>query len=94
MTSAVEQHRSAPGFGSSSPPKDCYLRSVIEIERCKKCEVHWVKFAVEKKSGDDWKEITDLTLARFTNQAVSVLVRDSSLGSVYDFGCYVFRKGG
>jgi len=69
---AVEDHRNSASFGSSTAPKDCYLRSVIEVQHCKKCSAHWVKFTVEKLSGNDWEEVSDLTLARFTEQTVNV----------------------
>jgi hypothetical protein len=72
VPSAVEQHRNAPGFGTTFVPQDCYLCSVVEVQRCKKCEAHWVKFVVQKKSGDDWKDIRELTYTTFTNQVVKV----------------------
>jgi hypothetical protein len=72
VTLAVEEHRNSLGFGSPTLPKNCYLRSVVEVQRCKKCERHWVKFAVEKLSGNDWKEVSELTDQRFTEQIVNV----------------------
>ena len=69
---AVEEHRNSAGFGVAAPPKDCHLRSVIEVQCCKKCERHWVKFAVENLSGNDWKEVSGLTSERFTEQPVNV----------------------
>lgn len=70
---AVEEHRNSAGFGASIPPKDCHLRSAIEVQRCKKCERHWVKFAVESLSGNDWKEVSGLTDQRFTEQIVNIV---------------------
>jgi hypothetical protein len=72
IPSAIQEHRNSAGFGSSTSPKDCHLRSVVEIRHCKKCAMHWMKFAVEKLSGNDWKEISELTVERFTEQIVSV----------------------
>jgi len=69
---AVAEHSNSAGFGAAAPPKDCHLRSVIEVQRCKKCERHWVKFAVENLSGNDWKEVSGLTDERFTEQPVNV----------------------
>jgi len=69
---AIQEHKDSSGFGTSSPPKDCHLRSVVEVRHCKKCETHWVKFSVEKLVGDDWKEIQELTVERFTDEVVSV----------------------
>jgi hypothetical protein len=72
ILSAVEEHRNKPGFGSSAPSKDCRLRSVIEVQRCKKCEMHWVRFALESLSRDAWEEVSGTRMAKFTEQAVSV----------------------
>lgn len=66
---AVEQHK---GFGTATHQNGNHLRSVVEVRHCKKCGVHWVKFGVEKQSGDNWKEISDLTIAGFTDQVVNV----------------------
>lgn len=33
---------------------------------------HWVKYVVEKQSGDDWREMSDLTTARFSDQVVNI----------------------
>jgi hypothetical protein len=72
ILSAIREHKNSSAFGTSSLPKGGYLRSVVEVRHCKKCEVHWVKFSVEKLRGDDWKEIPELTLERFTEQVVDV----------------------
>jgi hypothetical protein len=72
IPSAILEHGNSAGFGTPTPPKDCQLRSVVEIRHCKQCAMHWVKFTVEKLRGDDWKEISELTVERFTDQAVSV----------------------
>ena len=69
LTSAVEEQR---GFGTPHVQKDFHLRSVVAVRYCKKCSKHWVKFTVEKQSGNDWKEIPDLSVAGFTEQVVNV----------------------
>lgn len=69
MAGAIEQHKSS---GKPIPQKGDHLRSSFEVRFCKKCGQHWVKFAVEKKSGDNWKEVRELTVAGLTDQAVSV----------------------
>ena len=67
--SAIELQR---GFGNPKYQKNDHLRSTFEVRYCKKCNKHWVKFAVEKQSGNDWKEITGYTAAGFTEEVVSV----------------------
>ena len=69
IASAIEQHK---GSGAPTPQKGDHLRSLFEVRYCKKCSRHWVKFAVEKKSGDNWKEVHGLTVAGFTDQAVNL----------------------
>lgn len=69
MAQAIEQHR---GSGAPTPQKGDHLRSLFEVRYCKKCGQHWVRFAVEKKSGDNWKKVPGLTFAGLTDQAVSV----------------------
>jgi hypothetical protein len=69
VNSAIEIHR---GFGNSEIQKDDHLRSTCEVRFCKKCNQHWVKFAVEKRTGNDWKELHDFTIAGFTQEIVSV----------------------
>ena len=69
IASAIEKHRT---FGNPKFQKDNHLRSVIEVRHCKSCGQHWVKYVVEKQSGNDWKEIPDLTAAGFTDQVVDI----------------------
>jgi hypothetical protein len=66
---AIEQHR---GSGTPTPQKGDQLRSLFEVQHCKQCGQHWVKFTVEKKTGDNWKEVRELTVAGYTDQAISV----------------------
>ena len=69
VTAAIEKHRT---FGNPMCQKNDHLRSVIEVRHCRNCGQHWVKYVVEKQSGDDWKEISDLTTSGFTDQVVDV----------------------
>lgn len=69
VASAIEKHRT---FGNPKFQKGNHLRSVIEVRHCKRCGQHWVKYVVEKQSGNDWKEIPDLTAAGFTDQIVDI----------------------
>ncbi len=69
MGSAIEHHGA---FGSSAHQVGNHLRSVIKVRYCRKCGRHWLKFVVEKLSGNDWEEVPELTIAGFTDQAVDV----------------------
>jgi hypothetical protein len=71
IPSAIREHKNSSGFGTSSLPKGGHLRSVVEVRHCKKCDVHWMKFSVEKLSGDDWKEIPELTFERLPNRLLT-----------------------
>lgn len=59
-------------FGNPAQQKDDHLRTQFEVRYCKKCNQHWLKFTVEKKSGDNWKAISECTTARFTEQIINV----------------------
>jgi hypothetical protein len=72
LSTAIEHHRSSPDFGSSSSPKGCRLRTLIELRSCKECGLHWLKFTTEQLSDNEWKEISDLSVGGFTNQIVNV----------------------
>ena len=37
IPSSILEHRNSSGFGSSMPPNNCHLRSIVEIRYCKKC---------------------------------------------------------
>jgi hypothetical protein len=69
IASAIDLHKT---FGNSTPQKDDYLRLILELRHCEKCSQHWVRFSAEKYSSKDWKEISDLTVAAFTNQVVEM----------------------
>ena len=69
IASAIEHQKT---FGNPVYKKNDHLRSVFEVRHCKKCGQHWVRFSVEKQSGDDWKEIPELTVGGFTDQVVNV----------------------
>jgi hypothetical protein len=69
IAAAIEHQKT---FGNPVYQKNDHLRSVFEVRHCKKCGQHWVRFSVEKQSGDDWKEIPELTVGGFTDQVVNV----------------------
>ena len=70
IASAIKRHSK---FGSEKyQHKVDHLRSTIAVHHCKKCGQHWVKFSVEKQSGDDWKEIPELTVDGFIDDVVNV----------------------
>jgi hypothetical protein len=59
-------------YGSQKYDSSAHLRTTVDVRRCKTCDSHWVKLTVSNKSGDDWKEIDEATVAGFTEQTVSV----------------------
>lgn len=69
IASAIKQHST---FGNQAYQKNDHLRSVFQVRHCKKCGQHWIRFSVDKQSGNDWKEIPELTVAGFTDQVVNV----------------------
>lgn len=69
ISHALEQQKN---FGNAKHEKISHLRSVSEVRHCKQCGQHWVKFSVEKQSGDNWNEIPELTVSGFTDQVVSI----------------------
>jgi len=69
IAAAIEQQRT---FGNQRHQKDDHLRSVFEIRHCKKCGRHWAQFSIEKRSGDGWKTIPELTVGGFTDAVVNL----------------------
>lgn len=59
-------------FGSAKHEKGRYLRTISQVSHCKQCGQHWVKFSVEKQSGDSWREIPEFTVSGFTDQVVDI----------------------
>lgn len=82
LSTAIENHASSPDFGSSSSPKGCRLRTVVEVRHCTECGLHWLKFTTEQLSDNNWKEIRDLSVGGFTNQIVNVEPKASAGVSV------------
>jgi DNA-directed RNA polymerase subunit RPC12/RpoP len=68
----VKAIESQASFGNPKHQKNDHLRSVFEVRHCKKCGQHWVRFCVEKQSGDNWEEIPELTVGGFTDEVVSI----------------------
>ena len=58
----IETHS---GLGDPYSGKDHYLKSILELKECKKCGVHWLKISGEKRSGDSWTTISDLSFDTF-----------------------------
>jgi hypothetical protein len=69
LAAAIEQQKT---FGNERHQKGDHLRSVFEIRHCKKCGRHWAKFSIEKRNGDGWKGIPELSVGGFTNAVVSL----------------------
>jgi hypothetical protein len=69
LAHAIELHRTV---GSPTWQKQDHLCSTIDVRRCKRCGQHWMKFSVRRRSGDDWKEIPELTASGFTQEAIGV----------------------
>jgi hypothetical protein len=69
IASAIEKHKT---FGTPKFQKGNHLRSWIEVRHCKSCGQHWVKYSVEKRSGNDWAEIHELRNAGFTDRVVDI----------------------
>jgi len=69
LQAAVKAQQS---FGGPDTGKEMFLRSVVVVRFCKKCGKHWLQYKVEKRSGQDWKEIPELTTAGFTDQQLTV----------------------
>lgn len=65
ISHALEQQKN---FGNVKHEKTTYLRSASEVRHCTQCGQHWVKFSVEKQSGNNWSEIPELTISGFTDQ--------------------------
>lgn len=69
IEAAVERQSA---FGTPTQQKGNDLRSAFRVSYCKKCGQHWYKYTVEKRSGENWKEISEFTLAGFTEQVLKV----------------------
>jgi hypothetical protein len=69
VANAIQVHRD---FGNAKWQRNDHLRSIFELRYCKSCGKHWLKFSVEKLSGNDWKEISELSVTGFTQEVVSL----------------------
>lgn len=65
---AVLLHASS---GSESP-KDAAFSSNMELKECRGCGRHWTKFQAKKKSGNDWNDISGLSLAVYCDEPVEL----------------------
>ena len=69
VSSAVAEQTA---FGMVKRQDNDHLRSVVRVRHCKGCGQHWVRFTVEKRSGNDWTEIPELATSRFTTEVVNI----------------------
>lgn len=49
----------------STTSTNAIFSSSIEVKRCKGCDKHWVKFAAQRKAGNEWKAIDGLVFSAF-----------------------------
>jgi hypothetical protein len=66
---AIAIHRES---GSPVKLKSTRLRIVCRVRRCKKCDQHWIKFAVERYDGHNWLRVPELEIAAFMEKAIDV----------------------
>jgi hypothetical protein len=59
-------------FGLPKEARETHLKSSITIKRCETCDRHWVQYMVEERAGNHWKEVPNLTVARFIKDAVTL----------------------
>jgi hypothetical protein len=52
--------------------KGAIFSSLMEVKSCKGCGKHWTKFTANRKSGNDWKEIPELSLSAFSIEPVEL----------------------
>jgi hypothetical protein len=48
-----------------SKARDTYLKSVLQLKRCKECGIHWLDMSPQKRSGRTWIEISEWRMATF-----------------------------
>lgn len=59
---AITDHHA---FGEQEVKTAHHLKSVVDIRHCRTCSLHWFKFSVHKRSGNDWKQVNDLTFQKY-----------------------------
>jgi hypothetical protein len=59
---AIDLHAAS---GPASASKDAVIQSSVQVKRCTACNVHWIGFTVQKKSGNEWQEDETLKFASF-----------------------------
>jgi len=59
---ALDEHG---GFGQAKLPEGGYLMSSIRRRECPVCHISHLKFTPSNLVGNEWKEIDELTFARF-----------------------------
>jgi len=63
LKEALEKHRNE---GTEAPWEISKLCSRIELNYCKSCKRHHLKYVISVLRGDDWKDIDDLKLETYT----------------------------
>ena len=58
--------------GGSESSKDAFFSSDLELKECKGCGRHWTKFQGKKKAGNEWKEISGLSLAIYSEEPIEL----------------------
>jgi hypothetical protein len=46
--------------------------SIVEVKSCKGCDKHWAKFTANRKTGNDWKEISELSFSSFCKEPIEL----------------------
>jgi hypothetical protein len=62
LQEAIVQHAQ---FGKAKYRRDTYLKSVLQLKRCKECGIHWLDMSPQKRSGRTWIEISEWRMATF-----------------------------
>ena len=60
------------GATGASDSKGAIFSSAMEIKSCNGCGKHWTKFTANRKAGNDWKEISELSLSAFSIEPVEL----------------------
>jgi hypothetical protein len=48
------------------------LQTRIEVRHCPNCRTHWAQYSVHRLSDEGWREVTELTVDGFSDEAVTV----------------------
>ena len=70
FATAIKEHHA---FGDGKKTEDHHLEATVEIRRCKTCTTNWFQFRVQKRAGNDWKEVSELTFDTYRNKALRLV---------------------